>query len=287
MNIALFGAGLMGFPMAEKLLQAGFSTAVFNRTTAKAEPLREQGARIAYSAAEAVSFAEALILMLSDYSAIREVLFPKKAPPDLKDRTVIQMGTILPGESRQLFEEIGRGGGEYLEAPVLGSIPNVKEKNLIVMVGSTRDQFQQYEKIFRAFGSDIYWVGEVGKAAAVKLALNQLIVSLTAAFSLSLGIVQKSGADVDVFMAILRHSALYAPTFDKKLPRMLERNFSEPNFPVKLLLKDVNLIFSEAESLGLNTVLLKAIREILTLTMERQLADADYSALFEAIYPAK
>ena len=287
MNIALIGTGLMGFPMAEKLLQAEFPTMVFNRSAEKAEPLRAQGAHIAASTAEAVSSAEVVILMLSDYLAIRETLFSKEAQPDWKSRTVIQMGTILPGESRRLAEDIGRGGGEYLEAPVLGSIPNVREKNLIVMVGSTQDQFHQYEKIFRAFSSDIYWVGEVGKAATVKLALNQLIVSLTAAFSLSLGMVQKSGADVDIFMSILRRSALYAPTFDKKLPRMLERNFSQPNFPVKHMLKDVNLIFSEAKSLGLNTTLLETAREILALAIERQLADADYSALFEAICPGK
>lgn len=287
MKVALLGTGLMGYPMAEKLLEAGFPTIVFNRTRAKAEPLREKGAEIAATPQEAVNSAEIIILMLTDYPVIRQTLFPAGAEIDLRNRTVIHMGTILPEESSELQRSVRRGGGDYLEAPVLGSIPNVRERRLIVMVGSTREQFAIHEKLFRCFGSEIYWVGEAGKAAAAKLALNQLIVSLVAAFSLSLGIVQAYDIDVDVFMAILRHSALYAPTFDKKLPLMRERNFRNPNFPVKHLLKDLELIHGAAQSAGLNTAVLEAQRQILRSAIDMGFGEDDYSALFNAVCPLK
>jgi 3-hydroxyisobutyrate dehydrogenase len=287
MKVTLIGTGLMGFPMAEKLLEAGFRTTVYNRTPSKAEPLGERGAGIAGTAAEAIQASEIIILMLADYPAIESVLFANDTSPDFKDRTIIQMGTILPAESLQLREMVRKSGGEYLEAPVLGSIPNVQARQLILLVGATQDQFREFETVFRAFGSDIYWIGDVGKAAAVKLALNHLIVGLTASFSLSLGLVQKNGIDVDLFMAILRHSALYAPTFDKKLSRMLERDFGDAHFPVKHLCKDVDLVLKESQSAGLNTTVLEGIREVLERTVELGHAEADYSALFDAITSGK
>lgn len=287
MKVALLGTGLMGYPMAEKLLEGGFPTIVYNRTRAKAEPLREKGAEIALTVEEAVASAEIIILMLTDYPAICQTLFPAGAQNDLQNRTVIHMGTILPEQSQELQRRVQQSGGDYLEAPVLGSIPNLRERRLIVMVGSRQEQFESHEKLFRCFGSEIYWVGEVGKAAAAKLALNQLIVSLASAFSLSLGIVQAHNIDVEVFMAILRHSAFYAPTFDKKLPRMQERNFSNPNFPVKHLLKDLELIRTAAQSAGLNTTVLEAQRQILLTAIELGFAEDDYSALFNAVCPLK
>ena len=132
----------------------------------------------------------------------------------------------------------------------------------------------------------LFWsnyIGEVGTASALKLALNQLIAALTSGFALSLGLVERQGVDVEKFMEILRDSALYAPTFDKKLERMRQRNFENPNFPTKHLLKDVDLFLSQAEDNGLNTEGLKGIRDIIQQTIELGLSDSDYSALFSAI----
>lgn len=86
-------------------------------------------------------------------------------------------------------------------------------------------------------------------------------------------------------MQILRESALYAPTFDKKLPQMLDGNYANPNFPTKHLLKDADLFLSEAESVGLNVSSLEGVRQILQKALEMGLSDADYSSLFSAIKP--
>ncbi len=86
-------------------------------------------------------------------------------------------------------------------------------------------------------------------------------------------------------MQILRQSALYAPTFDKKLQQMLDSNYANANFPTKHLLKDTNLFLSEAQSVGLNTSSLEGIRKVLETTQQLGLSDADYSSLFAAINP--
>lgn len=281
MKIGLIGTGLMGTPMAERLAQQ-VALVAYNRTAAKLAPLQQAGAEIAASVPVLLQQCQTIILMLSDAAAIRSVILSDEAKPYLTDHTIIQMGTIAPSESRSLHQEITALGGQYLEAPVLGSIPEAKAGTLQVMVGATPEQFQQWLPLLQHIGSPIR-VGDVGTAAALKLALNQLIGSLTTAFALSLGFVQQQGVPVETFMEILRQSALYAPTFDKKLQRMVEQNYDNPNFPTKHLLKDTKLFLTEAEASGLQIDSLAGVRQILEMACSMGLADADYSALFAAV----
>lgn len=283
MKIGLIGTGLMGLPMAKRLLSQGFSVIAYNRTAEKLAPLQDLEATIASSPQSLIQAATCIVLMLTNADAIREVLLSDACRPELASKTVIQMGTIAPSESRALQTEILAAGGDYLEAPVLGSIPEAQSGQLRVMVGATPEQFEQWQKVLSCFGSDPRLIGPVGAAAAVKLALNQLIGSLTTAFATSLGFVQQQQASVDLFMEILRESALYAPTFDKKLQRMLDRNYENPNFPTKHLAKDMGLFLTETQSLKLNPELVAAVQTILSKTLDLGLADKDYSALFSAV----
>jgi 3-hydroxyisobutyrate dehydrogenase len=283
MEIGLIGTGLMGLPMAERLLNTGFSLMAYNRTAEKLVPLQKLGVAIAPSPQQLIQTSTCIILMLTNAEAIREVVLSAACRAELAGKTVIQMGTISPTESRALQADILAAGGDYLEAPVLGSIPEAQSGKLIVMVGATSEQFEQWQEVLSCFGPNPRLIGPVGAAAAVKLALNQLIGSLTSAFATSLGFIQRQHASVDLFMEILRESALYAPTFDKKLQRMLDRNYENPNFPTKHLAKDMGLFLTEAQSLGLNPELVMAVQSILTKTLELGLADKDYSALFSSV----
>jgi len=244
MKIAVLGTGLMGYPMAERLIAAGHQVVAYNRTREKAEPLAQKGAIIVGTAKAAIEQSECVVLMLSDITAIERVLFGDE-PIDFAGKMVIQMGTIAPLESIALAQQVIICGGEYLECPVLGSRKEAADGVLILMVGSSEKQFNDWAKILNVFGSNPRHIGEVGKAAALKLAVNQLIASHAAGFSLSLGIIEKSNVDVDAFMNILNKSTLYARMFDKKLPNWLSRNYENPNFPVKHLLKDIDLIIGK------------------------------------------
>ncbi|UCH92538.1 MAG: NAD(P)-dependent oxidoreductase [Candidatus Aminicenantes bacterium] len=283
-KIAFFGTGLLGTPMVLRLLEAGHQVVVYNRTAARAEPLGKKGAEIAVKPAEAVEKAQVLITMLTDYSAVDEVLF-SRAAQKFHGKTLIQMGTISPMESLMLKHHFEEAGGEYIEAPVLGSIPQAKARTLIVLFGGILDQFKQWQSFLKVFGDRVIRMGNVGKASAAKLALNQLIASLTAAFSMSLGYCRESGVNIKRFMEILRGSALYATTFDKKLNRMLTRNFKNPNFPVKHLLKDVDLMLAEFGKKGINIEPLEGVKKILLKNMAEGNADMDYSVLYNAVHP--
>ena len=282
MKIGLIGTGLMGQPMALKLLEAGLSVIVYNRTASKLQPLQEAGAIAAESAESVLKEANCIILMLTNAKAIQEMLLGDTVSL-LQNRTIIQMGTISPQESKTICNSITEAGGEYLEAPVLGSIPQVKTGELIVMVGSTEAQFQQWLPVLKHYSPEPMHIGAVGTASAMKLALNQLIAGLTATFALTLGFVRRQGVDVEQFMQVVRESALYAPTFDKKLSRMCDRNFSDPNFPTKHLLKDTDLFLTQAKELGLVTDNLEGIKSIIEKAIALGLGDEDYSAIYNAI----
>ena len=280
-QVAVMGMGLMGSPMVTNLASNGVEVIAYNRSIEKLEPLQSQGIKVTQNSQEAIVFADCIILMLSDYNAIQEVVINQDL--SLKNKTIIQMGTIAPDQSQQLLATIKDRGGEYLEAPVLGSIPEVKSGKLLVMLGSTKPQFEQWQYLLKYFSPQPLLVGEVGKAAALKLALNQMIAGLTSTFALSLSFIQSQEVDIEIFMNILRDSALYAPTFDKKLTRMCDRNFANPNFPSKHLLKDIQLFLASAQKDNLNTEGLKGIETIVTQTVKNNLADSDYSALIESI----
>jgi 3-hydroxyisobutyrate dehydrogenase len=283
MKVAFLGTGLMGLPMAQRLLAANIQVVAYNRTPEKLASLQAAGAEIATQPREAIRAAECIVLMLTNVAAIYHVLLSDTSWRTLEGRTIIQMGTITPTESQEIRDAVVGGGGEYIEAPVLGSIPEAKSGKLIVMVGAEPEQYHRHLELLQHFGPQPLLIGPVGAAATLKLALNQLIASLTTSFALSLAFVQRQGVDVDVFMQILRESSLYAPTFDKKLQRMLDGNYTNPNFPTKHLLKDTDLFISEAKTLGLNLSSIEGVQQILQTAMKMSFADDDYSSIFSII----
>ncbi|MDB9321144.1 NAD(P)-dependent oxidoreductase [Nodularia spumigena CS-591/04] len=283
MKVAFLGTGLMGLPMAQRLLAANIELVAYNRTPEKLAPLQAAGAEIATHPRQAIRAADCIILMLTNAAAIYHVLLSDTSWRTLEGRTVIQMGTITPTESQEIRDAVIGGGGEYMEAPVLGSIPEAKAGKLIVMVGAKPEQYQRHLKLLQNFGSEPVLVGSVGAAAGVKLALNQLIASLTTSFALSLAFVERQGIDIDLFMQILRKSSLYAPTFDKKMRRMLDGNYTNPNFPTKHLLKDTDLFISEAKSLGLDLSSIEAVRQLVHTAVKMSFGNDDYSSIFSAI----
>ncbi len=283
MRIAVLGLGLMGRAVAERLLKTGHAVTGWNRSPCALDALMAEGMRRADTAAAAVMESEIVLLLLADAQAIGETL---PADGALKDRTVIQMGTIAPDESRAIARRVESQGGAYLEAPVLGSLPEARGGRLIVMAGGDAALYDRCLPLLRTLGEAPRRVGGVGQGAALKLAMNQLIAALTTGFSLSLGLVRSEGVEVTLFMELLRTSALYAPTFDKKLEKYLRHDYAQANFPLKHLIKDIGLFRRVAESRGMETGVPAAMQALFERAAAAGWADADYSALYEAAVSA-
>lgn len=225
--------------------------------------------------------------MLSDAEAIMETLFVSGIDVSVEDRVILQMGTIAPAQSRDLAKLVEEAGGEYLEAPVLGSLPEVRDGRLILMAGGDRALFERCLPVLDSLSQNPRLIGDVGQGAALKLAMNQLIAGLTSSFCLSLGLVRAEGIEVEAFMELLRGSALSAPTFGKKLDKYLSHDYGKANFPLKHLLKDVRLFRQVAETAGMNTALVGSLEEACIQARDLGYGDQDYSALYEALAPER
>ena len=272
--------------MAHRLILGGEDVVVYNRTKEKVKGLVRDGAKAADSVGEAVQLSDCIILMLSDERAIEEALFSDEKL-DFSRKTVIQMGTISPRESIEFQKKVYQQGGDYFECPVLGSRSEAEAGNLILMVGSSEEKFNNWKKLLCHFGPDPKYIGGVGKAAALKLAMNQLIAAHAVSFSLSLGLVREAGIDVKQFMDILGSSALFAPMFEKKMKNWKDRNFENPNFPTKHLLKDVKLVEKTVREYGLSTDVIASISALYEKALDSGLADQDYSSIYNIIHPQK
>ena len=273
----------MGQALGEWLLEQQQTLVIYNRSADKTVKLAQKGATALNSAQQAVSLSDICLLFLSDANAINTVLDTIESQ-HLIGKTFIQMGTIAPDESRLLEQRLNQQDCSYLECPVLGSLPEARSGSLILMAAGDRAVFDAVLPLLNQIGNQPKYFGITGNGSTVKLALNQLIAGLTSSFALSLALIEKEGVDSDEFMSVVRDSALYAPTFDKKLERMLTRDFANPNFPTKHLAKDTTLFLNVAEQLALNTAALEGISDLLQHTLAKGLADTDYSALYAGVH---
>jgi 3-hydroxyisobutyrate dehydrogenase-like beta-hydroxyacid dehydrogenase len=285
MKITLLGLGLMGQPIALRLLQCGHEVVGWNRSPEAMQQAANAGLATEPDLFQAMAQGEVIILTLSDAVAIDRVLFMEEAIPLLSGKIVLQMGTIAPNESRTIAQRVSEAGGEYLESPVLGSIPEARSGQLIIMAAGRETVYQHCLLMLRCLGKEVELIGPVGQGAAMKLAMNQLIASLTAGFAQSLGLIRAEGVEVEQFMQLLRESALYAPTFDKKLQKYIEHDYSHPNFPLKHLLKDIGLFKQVAEESGINATIADALLMVFQQGEQAGYGNEDYSSLYEAINP--
>jgi len=284
-DIGIIGIGLMGKAFVERYLSQGYTVRVFNRTQENIKDLPDR-VMVCSSVDELISASNTIILMVSDADAISKIL-QLEEKHDLHGKTILQMATISPTQTKAIGEAIASRGGSYLEAPVLGSIPEAITGTLIIMVAGLNVVFENMLPTLQVLGTTPRYIGEIGSAAALKLAMNQLIASLTAGFSLSLAYAIKNGVDTDLFMETVRESALYAKTYDKKLQKYLDRDFGAANFSTQHLLKDIRLFVDDAKDGGLNTDALEGIERITNKAVEDGMDLMDYSSIFQVIYPGK
>jgi 3-hydroxyisobutyrate dehydrogenase len=277
-RIALLGTGLLGASIGHRLLEEGHSLKVWNRTPEKCQALLEAGGQAISSLSDGASDCDTVISVLRDGPASAAVL---QQLGGLEGSCVMGMGTMAIAESQALEQQIKAQHGTYLEAPVLGSRPEALKGSLLVMAGGSAELFERQRPILETLSAVPRLMGPVGSGMASKLALNQLIASLTHGFSLALRLVQAQGVGVEEFMEVLRPSAVYAPTYDKKLERMLDQSYDNPNFSTALLRKDLGLFLQASQQAGLDASGLQGILELLQQAQGDAIDGLDYCALHE------
>ena len=171
-TVALLGTGLMGFPMARNVLNAGFPLNAWNRTASKAEPLAGQGGIVCATAAEAVSNADFVITMLSDGPTVETFLFNDGVAAAMKSGScLLDMSSIKPAEAKAIASKLSEMGLKHLDAPVSGGTKGAEAGTLAIMVGGDEDTFEKAKPVFEAMGRPVR-VGPSGAGQLSKL-VNQ------------------------------------------------------------------------------------------------------------------
>lgn len=262
-RIALLGTGIMGVHMARRLAQAGFSVAVWNRTLAKAEKLREFGIRLTASPSAACSDADVAIVMLSNGPVVEEVLFSedasgRKPAETLAPGAVLVVMSSIPVEYCQAqAERLASRGVGYVDAPVSGGEPGARDGTLAILAGGEPDVIAGLADVFAVLGRATR-LGPAGTGQLTKLA-NQIIVGGTMiAVAEALHFATCGGADPAAVRSALMGGFAESKILAIHGERMVERNFV-PGGPAEYQLKDIRTAQVLAGKLGLHLTLLDSM----------------------------
>lgn len=279
-SIAVLGTGLMGLPMARRLLAAGWQLSVWNRNPEKAAPLVQEGASVAESPAEAVRNADHVITMLTDGDVVESVLFGAGVAKALKPGAcVIDMSSIKPSQARDHAARLQAHGIHHLDAPVSGGTRGAEAGTLAIMAGGDAAVFDAAKSVLEAMGRPIH-VGPAGAGQLAKLA-NQAIVAITiGAVAEATLLVSEGGGDLDAFRTALKGGFADSTILQQHGGRMEAGDFA-PGGRVAVQIKDLDNILSEAEGLDIELPLVRSVRNrFVRLAGELGGADLDHSALF-------
>jgi 2-hydroxy-3-oxopropionate reductase len=277
-QIAFLGTGLMGAPMAKRLLAAGFPVTVWNRDLGKAEPLAAAGARLAESPADAVSGANVVFTMLSDGSAVEDVLFTKGAAEALEKGTVvIDTSSIAPPIAKDHASRLADRDIAHVDAPVSGGVVGAEAGTLAIMAGGDADVIENLADVFAPLGR-VTHVGPSGAGQICKLANQQIVAITIGAVAEAMMLVEAGGASREKFREAIRGGFAESRILELHGQRMVERRF-EPGGPSRLQLKDLNAVAAMAETFGLELPLTSDVREAFEAFVADGNGELDHSGL--------
>jgi len=250
-KLGFIGIGYMGRPIAQRLLQAGFSLVVYDRNRTKAEELIRYGGVVAENISELASACDVVLSCLpSDEAVLNVYLGTTGAFASMRpDSVVIEMSTVSPETSRQLAERGSRHGIHVFDVTISGSTPVAEQGALVLFGGGDEARFQSAESIFRAVARKYFYMGPSGSGATMKLVVNALLGIGMQAIAEAAALGEKAGLERNRLLEVLSQTAVVAPAHVGKLQRALNHDFT-PQFPLRLMNKDFGLILSLAAAVG-------------------------------------
>ena len=281
-KIAFIGIGLMGLPMSKNILKAGYSLKVFNRSQKKAEPLKEFGAEIAYSIKDVVKESDVVITMLTDDTAINDVMSSSDFFDNLKSgATVIDMSSVKPTTAIKHGNYLKSKNINYLDAPVSGGTIGAEEASLAIMVGGEQKVFDEVVEVFKTMGNPTL-VGPLASGQVSKLA-NQIIVGLTiGAVAEAVTLCEKAGANPNKMIKALSGGWADSKILQTHGKRMIDKDF-KPKGRTVVHLKDMNNILECANSYNTHLPISNLVKEMYKSLVENGHGETDHSSIYKEI----
>jgi 3-hydroxyisobutyrate dehydrogenase len=270
--------------MATRLLSAGFPLSVYNRSRERAEKFAKAGAFVAASPREAAARAEIVLSMVADDAASRSVWLGEQgalagAPGG---SLLLESSTLSVDWVRELAAAAAVKKCEFLDAPVTGTKPHAATGELFFMVGGSAAGFDRARDILSVLGREALFLGPNGSGALLKLINNFVCGVQAASFAEAMSLIRLSGLDRDKSISVLSNSALASPLIKRMLSAMAADDFT-PNFPLKLMTKDIGYAINEAARCGLPLQTAAPALEVFKHAVGEGLGDQDFSAVVKGI----
>jgi 3-hydroxyisobutyrate dehydrogenase len=282
-RVGLLGIGLMGSAMAHRLLGQGLGVIAWDRDAEHARLLQSRGAQLAENPSDVVERAEVVITMLPTAAVILDLVEPllQGWPPG----TVwLQMSSVGAAEADELTRVANAHAITLVDAPVSGSTHPAEEGQLTILASGPASARDMVQPLFDALASRVLWVGEAGMGSRLKLATNHWMITSVAALAESMHLCEAMGLDQQHFIALLDGGPLGSAYAVQKLHEMQEHQYPA-GFPVRLALKDLELVREVQESSRVTTPLLDVVLGRFAAAIE-ELGDQDLAAIYELDEPA-
>ncbi|MET3981281.1 3-hydroxyisobutyrate dehydrogenase [Mucilaginibacter sp. UYP25] len=276
-KIGWIGLGLMGNPMSQQLLKAGYPVTVYNRSKDKEAELKEQGATTASTPKELLQQNDVVIIMVTDDKAINEIFTGEDGllKADVSDKIVINMSTVSPAISKQMAALCNEQGNQYLDAPISGSVKQAETAQLVIMAGGGAEVFEKVKPILETIGKLAINVGKAGAGNAAKLAINTLLSFYTQGLAEAVILAKNNGIPPEVLLNLLGNAAIANPYTKLKGEAIVNDNFKAA-FSLKNILKDLKL----SRDIGLTTPLGEAALKTFEAASEN-FGDEDLIAIYK------
>jgi 3-hydroxyisobutyrate dehydrogenase len=289
-RIGLIGVGAMGGPMGKNLLKAGHSLVIYNRTRTRpeVEQLLQAGATYASSPAEVGRGASVIVTMVGNADDAREVTRGVLSTM-AQGGMIIGMETIDPATRRALEAEAIPRGVAYLDAPVSGGTLGAERGTLTIMVGSTKEAFERAQPILSALGTNIYHCGPIGTGAVAKLSNNWIYLASMVSVVQAARMAQRANLDAASTHEIWLKSTGDCIAVRTRVPfrQVVQNNPVDndyrPGYPIEHALKDLRLIASSAEELGVSTGGMAEVIAVYAEAVQQGLAKKDIAAIAEVM----
>ena len=272
----------MGLPMSKNILKAGYNLTAFNRSKNKAEPLKEFGAKISNTLKDAVDGSDIVITMLTDDTAVDEVMNNSDFLNNLKPGAiVIDMSSVKPTTATKHGDNLKLKEINYLDAPVSGGTIGAEEASLAIMVGGEKNIFDDAIDILKKMGNPTL-VGPIGSGQVSKLA-NQIIVGLTiGAVAEAVTLCEKAGADPNKMIKALSGGWADSKVLQTHGKRMINKDFT-PKGRTSVHLKDMNNILECANNYNTHLPISNLVKEMYKSLVENGHGETDHSSLYKEI----
>ena len=283
-SIGFVGLGLMGTPMAARLLNAGFPLAVYNRTKGKSVPLVEAGAMWCDSPKKVAERSDIVISMLSNSEVLSECAVGSNGVLEGAQRGCVHvdMSTVSPSITRELGKRYREAGYSFVHSPVLGSLPQATDGSLLLFVGGDESAYLRVESVLKTLSSTIWRFKKPEQASHMKLLCNMFIAGMGTTLAQALVYAKKADVDPYVLLDVLNHSALNAPMYQTKGKSILERNFA-PRFFVEHMLKDITLMLQTGKDIDVALPSTEVAQKLFAEAVETGYSKEDYSAVVKVL----